>query len=749
MSLVHGAPPEAWDHLVSLGLGPDLLPVVSNPDAKISPQSTMQSMGKTPSTYNRDHKVVGLPKWTDIVATKAQIEVWAAEPDHGICLQTRTVRAIDIDVPNETLSHEIRDVVFAVLEHELPIRWRSDSGKMLLAFNYQGSLSKHVLQVSGGMVEILADGQQFVAFGRHPEGELYKWGGDKSRRGRPHEIPELTEQQLDLVLQTLKDRFGLGEWKIAREKRLVNANLILSRHDPVADWLNDNWETFDVGPDDQLFIGCPFAADHTTDSGPSSTAYFPAGTGGYSQGHFVCLHAHCVGRDDHDFLDATGYAAAQFEVLESPANQRRTEKDASFLPRDNYEIGSSAPPIERDVEKCDLDHPEDYSWPTLYRDQKGIEVSARNLMLAVSYPSMIKCHLAYDTFSDALMTREKRDHKWDRFVDADAIKVRVELEHRGFKSLGKELIRDCVAATAVEQKMDSAQLWLDALRWDGVERVNRFATAIWGWEDTPYATAVSRYVWTALAGRVLEPGLRADMAPILVGLQGARKTTLLQMMAPNEEWYTEVRLDAKDDDISRRLRGKVIGELEELRGLNSRALEEIKAFITRRKEAWVPKFKEFENFFWRRCIFFGTTNSFEFLADPTGERRWLPGRCGTIDVEQLIEFRDQYWAEGATMFAFEGLQWQAAEALAKAEHAKWKVSDTWELTVLRWLEDDSDLGGSPLDKGFVTIEEILTGALHIMPAMQNKGMEHRIDRALVGFGFNRHLENAMPVYRRG
>lgn len=741
--LQHGAAPEAWDHFVSLGLGEDLLPVVSNPDAEISPRSTMQATGKTPSVYNRDRKVIGIKDWTGIRATPEQIAQWKGEPDYGICLQTRVVRAIDIDVPDRDLASQIRVAVEQALGHELPVRWRSDSGKMLLAFRYVGEMPKRVLKVAGGMVEILGDGQQFIALGRHPDGELYKWGGEHSRRGRPHHIPELTETEFDEIVIALRDRFGLDDWKVAREKRGPSGNHDLTVHDPVADWLNDNWETFDVGSDGQLFIRCPFEAEHTSDSGSSSTAYFPAGTGGYQQGHFVCLHAHCEGRDDHDFLDRTGYAIAQFEVLETTADQSRADRRHVGDPV--QADGRSDASVSADTQALEL------VWPRLYRDDKGrVEISARNLMVALPDQRMGKCLLAYDRFSDALLIRTDETEAWRRFTDGDAVSIRVELEHRGFHGLGKELLRDCIAATAANQQMDSAQEWLGSLRWDGVERVENFAHEIWGWTDTAYARAVSRYVWTALAGRVLQPGLRADMAPILVGLQGARKTTLLQMMAPDEEMYTEVRLDAKDDDTSRKLRGKLIGELEELRGLNSRALEEIKAFITRRKEAWVPKFKEFENFFWRRCIFFGTTNAFEFLADPTGERRWLPGLCGRIDVEKLIEFRDQYWAEGAVMFAMEGLQWQDAERLAKAEHAKWKVTDTWERSIIKWLADEPDLKGeTPMTKGYITIDEVLAHALHIMPAHQNKGHEHRVDKSLRSLGFERVLEDGEVRYRRG
>ena len=53
-------------------------------------------------------------------------------------------------------------------------------------------------------------------------------------------------------------------------------------------------------------IVCPFSAEHTTGGGGGDTVYWPPHTGGYPRGHFHCLHAHCAGREDAQFLAAIG-----------------------------------------------------------------------------------------------------------------------------------------------------------------------------------------------------------------------------------------------------------------------------------------------------------------------------------------------------------------------------------------------------------------------------------------------------------
>lgn len=756
-----GASPEAWDHFADkLGLADDLLPVVSNPHGEISEKSKMQAIGKTPSVYNRDRKVVGLPEWTKLVANPHLIERWKAEADYGISLQTRRVRAFDIDVPDRARAAAIQQAINDCVGMALPCRFRDNSGKRLLAFTYSRALTKRVVPVEGGMIEVLAEGQQFIAAGAHIdskagfEGAFYKWtSGDV-----PACFPVLTKEQLEAVWALLVTMYSTGEPRIARERR-AGSGADLQVHDDVADWLVENWEVYDVGGEGQVFIECPFADEHTSDTGASSTAYFPAGTGGYAQGHFVCLHAHCVGRADVDYLDATGYRLAQFADLgEAPARSEtlartdlapldRNAKRAENAAEDDLGPGTQHTAFGV-VERARIPRastPEGAGqWPAMVRDAKGkIEPTAENLVNAISHGGMAFKRISYDAFTDNLVwapsEQEPATAAWRRFTDADLVNVRIELERRGFKAMGKEMLREATHAGGHHNTLDAAKEWLGRLSWDGVPRVAAFAADCWGWGPSAYSTAVSCYVWTAMAGRVIQPGVRADMAPILAGAQGIKKTTAIQSMVPHEDMYAEIKLDDRDDDISRKLRGKLVAELEELRGLNSRELEDIKAFISRRRESWIPKYKEFEAFFWRRNVFIGSTNDWAFLADPTGERRWLPGQCERgLDIDRIIDTRDQLWAEGAQLFVLEGVMWEDAERLAKIEHPQFKVADAWERTIVRWLDTEGIDKVKPMDKGYVLAGEIMAGALGLGPAQQNRQHEARVERAMQHLGFKKH-----------
>ena len=700
----YGARPEDWAAWIALGVGDHLLPAVANPDAIISSTSKLSGVGKVPCRYNQAREVVGIGKWTSYLPSPRELDQWSKESDYAISVQTRgDIKAIDVDVPDLIKSRAIRQAVTGLLG-PCPVRYRDNSGKLLIPIRYSEPLPKRVLTVDGGMIEVLGDGQQFIADGYHQSGTRYQWNGTA--------LPEMVvvdEEKLLALFDMLEMVFGIGEWKISREKREGAGTGLSVQDDPVASWLLANWETYDNGT--PIHILCPFASGHSSPSGETSTSYFPAGTGGYAQGHFVCLHASCAGREDRDFLNSTGYSASLFADLPPWGGECAVG-------------GGDIRPLQ------------------LTRDGKDrVEPSADNILKLCSRPDQIHKALAFDTFKDELIwaphEQPAGDEQWRAFRDGDYFDVRIRLERIGVKPMAKEMIKDAVRQAAALRTIDTAQVWLDRLVWDGVERVEGFCSRGFGWEPSAYSRAVSRYIWSAMAGRVIEPGCQVDMVPILVGVQGAGKTRAIKAMAPADDHYVSVPLDGHDTDTSRLLRGKLVGELEELRGLNSKSVEAIKAWVTRTTERWVPKYMEFETAFSRRLLLLGTTNEDEFLGDPTGERRWLGGKCGVIDIEWIKSVRDQLWAEGAVKFMLAGVDWQEAQELGAEESQHYKITDVWESAVSRWLVEAGISGISPADGNEIRISDALEGAVRVPSAQQDRGKEMRMGKVLKGLGWER------------
>jgi len=345
--------------------------------------------------------------------------------------------------------------------------------------------------------------------------------------------------------------------------------------------------------------------------------------------------------------------------------------------------------------------------------------------------------LGHDAFQDQIMCDDGTGH-WRRFTDADYGRLRAAFGRRGFRPITAEIARSAVLMAAEGNRFDSAIDWARSLCWDGLPRVESALSMYFGAADTPYTRAVGRYLFTALAGRALAPGCQADMALVLVGLQGARKTSAVRALCPDPDFFVEINLKRiEEDNLARSLRGKLVGELAELRGLVGRDQDSVKAWVTRRIERWRPLYREFDVSFPRRLVLIGTTNEPEFLDDVTGERRWLPVDAGNVDVEAIERDRDQLWAEGVALFDASGVAWQDAERLAGAEHAKFKVADPWADLLSEWLSKPALKGGPASPDGPFKLADACMGALGRSVAAMNRADERRLGRTLRSLGFHK------------
>lgn len=392
----------------------------------------------------------------------------------------------------------------------------------------------------------------------------------------------------------------------------------------------------------------------------------------------------------------------------------------------------------REVVVADGDLADDVRPSYVTNNNGDVLVTMDNVTKALSVGNECGMTIGYDAFKDEICKSMDGGVNWAPFRDADYSRLRINLERIGFKPPTKEIVRDAVQYVAERNSFDSAQLWLNRLQWDGVPRVESFFPTYWNTVDNAYTRATGRYLWTALAGRVLDPGCKADMAPVAYGPQGARKSSGVAAIAPDPEFFTEISFGEKDNDISRKMRGRLIAELAELRGLHTKDLESIKAFIARQYEDWTPKFREFNTKFARRLVFFGTTNQQEFLADETGNRRWLPLAVGEVDVDGITRDRLQLWAEGREMFLRGGVDYQEAEKLAAREHGTFMIHDSWEDAIHRWLGTEE----APTD---ISSAAIFRDVLLMSTRETTRAHEMRLVKAMVALGYEKERKMVKGV----
>ncbi|AKD19953.2 replication protein [Salmonella enterica subsp. enterica serovar Newport] len=662
--------------------------------------------------------------WTKHRATEAEIRKWKQQGCNvGLILgrdrgDGLAYLGIDVDTSNSGYQDIVADGLSTQCNALLPYRGRDNSERrayIVLA----PAVSKHVhkLPLENGKtaaIELLGTGQQIVVFGTHPSGGKYTWYPDPMIDAPclpdPDSIPVLTAEQLKTFWNSLPgvlpvtDSFVSGT---ARQRDLSSIDPHAT--DEVADWLDENDWTLSVSSDGSRNLK-PFRDESAYSNGCSETSikYFPAGTGGFQQGHFKSMHASDSELTDADWLEGYGYSASMFEDL-TPT------------------VVKEAPPL-----------------PPFRRDSKGaIEAIIDNVALALMRPDFTGVAIHYDIFRDAIMLAPEGTDGWRAFGDEDYSELRIILSRKDFKEVNKELMRDAVYMVAKRQPFDSAITWLNGLEWDGVPRIETFYHTHFGTADTAYTRAVSLYMWTALAGRVLEPGIKADMVPILVGAQGSRKSAGIAAISPDPEFFADISFADKDDDLARKMRGCLVAEISELRGLNTKDLESIKAWVTRTHDKWVPKYKEFTTIFARRGIPLGSSNEDEFLADKTGNRRWLPvDVIRMVDTDAIAQDREMLWAEARETFKrLGGIQFRDAERLGASVHEQYMIKDAWLETVEKWLDTPDMLTEEiPRNRKFLRASDVLKDAIGLSNEKVSRREQMRISNVLQNCGYKASRE---------
>ncbi len=236
----------------------------------------------------------------------------------------------------------------------------------------------------------------------------------------------------------------------------------------------------------------------------------------------------------------------------------------------------------------------------------------------------------------------------------NAIRLILETPQRqggwGLKTSDRDL-GSAVDLVAKEFGFHPVQEFLGALRWDGVNRVERLFVDYVGATDNAYHRQAALLFMVGAVARVFEPGHKFDFVPILEGLQGVRKSTFIRTLSHG--WFAELEGDFHDPKgLVERMQGSWIIELPELQGFSKAEVQTIKGFVSRCVDKVRLSYERRAREFPRQCVFIGSTNETEYLRDATGGRRFWPIACSVteIDTDKLAREIEQIWAEAKAMY---------------------------------------------------------------------------------------------------
>lgn len=201
---------------------------------------------------------------------------------------------------------------------------------------------------------------------------------------------------------------------------------------------------------------------------------------------------------------------------------------------------------------------------------------------------------------------------------------------------------------------------LEALEWDGEERIKHMLNKFLGADETEYTEAVMKLLMLGALSRIYNPGCKFEIMMCLVGGQGSGKSTFFRFLALSDEWFSDDLKKLDDENVYRKLQNHWIIEMAEMTAtLNAKSIEDIKSFISRPKDTYKIPYEVHPEDRPRQCVFVGTSNNMDFLPlDRTGNRRFAPVQIHMDRIEKHIledekesrEYIKQAWAEAMVIF---------------------------------------------------------------------------------------------------
>lgn len=280
-----------------------------------------------------------------------------------------------------------------------------------------------------------------------------------------------------------------------------------------------------------------------------------------------------------------------------------------------------------------------------------------NIYQALKNEAALQGVIYYDDFAASIRVAKslpwrKLTEQTKDFTDSDEDCLSAYLE-KHYK-IPYTQVKKAISKILTEHTQHPIKDYLNAQQWDGRERLETLFIDYLGAENSSYIKAVTRKTFIAAVARVFEPGVKFDTVPTLIGKQGTGKSTIIAKMA--KQWFSDCLGDIQKKEGMESIRGVWIMELAEMASLKKAEQEAIKRFITCREDMYRPPYGRRNIRFPRQCIFIGTTNKWDFLSDPTGNRRFLPiSTLITVPTKNiftdLTDFEiNQLWAEAVAYY---------------------------------------------------------------------------------------------------
>ena len=264
-------------------------------------------------------------------------------------------------------------------------------------------------------------------------------------------------------------------------------------------------------------------------------------------------------------------------------------------------------------------------------------------------------------------------------------------------------IQDAMMVIANENRYHPVRDFLNALQWDGIERIRYCLHRFLGADTDDYTCEAMQLFLLGAISRAFRPGCKFEIMLCLVGGQGAGKSSFFRLLAVQDDWFSDDLKKLDDENVYRKMQGHWLIEMSEMIATaNAKSIEEIKSFLSRQKETYKVPYETHPADRKRQCVFCGTSNTLDFLPlDRTGNRRFVPvmvhpelAEIHILDDEPAARaYLIQVWAEAMEIYRSGNFKLRFSPAMneyLKVHQRDFMPEDTKAGQIIEYLEKCSD-----------------------------------------------------------
>lgn len=303
-------------------------------------------------------------------------------------------------------------------------------------------------------------------------------------------------------------------------------------------------------------------------------------------------------------------------------------------------------------------------WLSHYYDaDKGRwNVSRKTVIAALEKWHELRGVVAYDELRNTVVCRKAfpwPNSKPGEIRGADALLLGKYMSDTwGLPAISKAALEEGLQTVAHAERFHPVRDWLGRLAWDGTSRIDKWLIHVLG--EAPetlrpaladYLRLVGRFWLLGMVYRVMEPGCKFDYMPVLEGVGGLRKSTLVEALA-SADYYSDTPFEVgRGKEGPEQVQGCWLYEIAELTHFSKAEVGAIKAFISSKVDRYRVAYGSTVEAFPRQCVLVGTTNEDTYLRDRTGNRRiWPVPVKQRIRTEWVEKWREQLFAEAYHLY---------------------------------------------------------------------------------------------------